>query len=161
MYWMVLSRFKSITSQNSSQSHPIHSNTHVISITEQALNVFGCGNVKARPNTTSVYLTRLWPDVSYTGASDEGYFESDTQQFSLVSLPQWSKDKGPRQTRKEAHRSFSRSPKAFPQMANAQSRMWLRRIVGATHKRTPRHVTEKPRTPPLCHPGPLVNPLAG
>jgi hypothetical protein len=37
MYWMVLSRFKSITSQNSSQSHPIHSNTHVISITEQAL----------------------------------------------------------------------------------------------------------------------------
>src|SRR5688572_23135179 len=37
MYWVGLSRFKSITSQNSSQSHPIHSNTHVISITEQAL----------------------------------------------------------------------------------------------------------------------------
>jgi hypothetical protein len=32
-----LSRFKSITSQNTSQSDPIHSNTHVISITEQAL----------------------------------------------------------------------------------------------------------------------------
>jgi hypothetical protein len=37
MYWVGLSRFKSITSQNPSQSHPIHSNTHVISITEQAL----------------------------------------------------------------------------------------------------------------------------
>jgi hypothetical protein len=37
MYWVGLSRFKSITSQNPPQSHPIHSNTHVISITEQAL----------------------------------------------------------------------------------------------------------------------------
>jgi hypothetical protein len=40
MYWVGLSRFKSITSQNSSQSHPIHTNTHVISITEQALHEF-------------------------------------------------------------------------------------------------------------------------
>jgi hypothetical protein len=40
MYWVVLSRFKSITSQTTSQSHPIHSNTHVISITEQALSIF-------------------------------------------------------------------------------------------------------------------------
>jgi hypothetical protein len=37
MYWVGLSRFKSKTSQNTSQSHPIHSNTHVISITEQGL----------------------------------------------------------------------------------------------------------------------------
>jgi hypothetical protein len=34
-YWVGLSRFKSITSQNTSQSHPIHSNTHVISITDE------------------------------------------------------------------------------------------------------------------------------
>jgi hypothetical protein len=38
MYWVGLSRFKSITSQNPSQSYTIHSNTHVISITEQALS---------------------------------------------------------------------------------------------------------------------------
>jgi hypothetical protein len=38
MYWVGLSRFKSITSQNPPQSHPIHSNTHVISITEQGLS---------------------------------------------------------------------------------------------------------------------------
>jgi hypothetical protein len=37
MYWVGLSWFKSITSQNPPQSHSIHSNTHVISITEQAL----------------------------------------------------------------------------------------------------------------------------
>jgi hypothetical protein len=37
MYWVGLSRFRSITSQNPTQSHPIHSNTHVISITEQSL----------------------------------------------------------------------------------------------------------------------------
>jgi hypothetical protein len=37
MYWVRLSRFKSITSQNPSQSHSIHSNTHVILITEQGL----------------------------------------------------------------------------------------------------------------------------
>jgi hypothetical protein len=35
VYWMELSRFKSITSQNSHKSNSIHSNTHVISITEQ------------------------------------------------------------------------------------------------------------------------------
>jgi hypothetical protein len=40
MYWVGLSRFKSISSQNLSQSHPIHSNTHVISITEQGLREF-------------------------------------------------------------------------------------------------------------------------
>jgi hypothetical protein len=36
--WVGLSRFKSITSQNTSQSHPIHSNPHVIKITEQSLS---------------------------------------------------------------------------------------------------------------------------
>jgi hypothetical protein len=41
MYWVGLSRFKSITSQNPPQFHPIHSNTHVISITEQALRFSG------------------------------------------------------------------------------------------------------------------------
>jgi hypothetical protein len=35
--WMGLIRFKSITSQNISQSHPIHSNPHEIKITEQGL----------------------------------------------------------------------------------------------------------------------------
>jgi hypothetical protein len=34
---VVLNRFKSITSQNSSQSIPVHFNTHVIEITEQDL----------------------------------------------------------------------------------------------------------------------------
>jgi hypothetical protein len=43
MYWVVLSRFKSITSQNPPQSHLIHFNTHVISITEQALRVCSFG----------------------------------------------------------------------------------------------------------------------
>jgi hypothetical protein len=36
--WVGLSRFKSITSQNTSQYHPIHSNPHGIKITEQRLN---------------------------------------------------------------------------------------------------------------------------
>jgi hypothetical protein len=40
MYRVRLSRFKSITSKNSCQSHPIHSNTHVISITEQGCSWF-------------------------------------------------------------------------------------------------------------------------
>jgi hypothetical protein len=38
--WVVLSRFNSIASQNTSQSIPIHTNTHGIEITEQGLN--GC-----------------------------------------------------------------------------------------------------------------------
>jgi hypothetical protein len=37
VYWMVSSRFKSIIGQNTSQSHPIHSNPHGTKITEQAL----------------------------------------------------------------------------------------------------------------------------
>jgi hypothetical protein len=37
MYWVGLSRFKSITSQNPSQSRPIRSNIHVILITKQGL----------------------------------------------------------------------------------------------------------------------------
>jgi hypothetical protein len=36
--WVGLSRFKSITSQNTTQSHPIHSNPLEIKITEQGLN---------------------------------------------------------------------------------------------------------------------------
>jgi hypothetical protein len=42
MDWVGLSRFKSITSQNPPQSHPIHFNTHVISITEQGLSGVVC-----------------------------------------------------------------------------------------------------------------------
>jgi hypothetical protein len=38
VYWMVSSRFKSIIGQNTSQSHPIHSNPHGTKITEQALS---------------------------------------------------------------------------------------------------------------------------
>jgi hypothetical protein len=56
MYWVVLSRFKSITSQNTSQSHSIHSNTHVISITEQALRVDG-----GRPPTHRAPACDFWP----------------------------------------------------------------------------------------------------
>jgi hypothetical protein len=37
--WVVLSQFKSIVSQNPSQSFPIHSNPHVIGITEQGLRI--------------------------------------------------------------------------------------------------------------------------
>jgi hypothetical protein len=37
VYWVVLSRFNSIASQNTSQSIPIHTNTHGIEITEQGL----------------------------------------------------------------------------------------------------------------------------
>jgi hypothetical protein len=36
--WMRLSRFKSITCQNTSQSHSIHFDPHGIKITEQGLN---------------------------------------------------------------------------------------------------------------------------
>jgi hypothetical protein len=59
MYWVGLSRFKSITSQNSSQSHPIDSNTHVISITEQAL----IGDAKKRTKAchTLVCTAAGWP----------------------------------------------------------------------------------------------------
>jgi hypothetical protein len=48
MYWVGLSWFKSITSQNPPQSHSIHSNTHVISITEQALNCYGWFGVELK-----------------------------------------------------------------------------------------------------------------
>jgi hypothetical protein len=40
MYSVGLKRIKFIISQNTWQSHPIHSNTHVISITEQSLSWF-------------------------------------------------------------------------------------------------------------------------
>jgi hypothetical protein len=35
--WVVLSRFKSIASQNTSQAHPIHSNPQGMEINEQGL----------------------------------------------------------------------------------------------------------------------------
>jgi hypothetical protein len=48
--WVVLNRFKSIASQNSFQSIPIHFNPHGIRITEQGLNVVGRGGINTLTN---------------------------------------------------------------------------------------------------------------
>jgi hypothetical protein len=61
VYWMGLSWIKSIASKNPSQFHSIHTNTHGIWITEQALNIlthilkYGSTSVHGAHNTLVVY----------------------------------------------------------------------------------------------------------
>ena len=64
--WMILSQFKSIISQNPSQSIPIHSNAHGIGITKQGLiDLFSrsffllyIGGVFSTLNSVSPFSTR-------------------------------------------------------------------------------------------------------
>jgi hypothetical protein len=60
--WVVLSRFKSIVSQNPSQYIPIHSNPHGIGITEQGLKWIGEENT---PNNSIQIRINIYFEWSF------------------------------------------------------------------------------------------------